>query len=99
MNDICHLKLFLKGMGMSDNEVNTLKKDDGNMCPNCKSRKTCNWAYFAPCGHFVCYTCLDYLYDTYVLTDRDTLFVCPFCKENVLDWSNKISNKTKSQTL
>ncbi len=90
MNDIDSLKLFLAGMGLSEEEVDTLKKDKGDLCSHCKHRKTGNWAYFVPCHHFVCYNCLDSLYDNYILTDASTMFVCPFCQVTVTDWTNKL---------
>ena len=86
MNDADILTTFLIGMGLSRSEVGTLKIDTGSRCQNCKTRCTRNWATLVPCNHQVCYTCLDHLYDNYILTDTTTLFVCPFCHNNITDW-------------
>jgi len=89
MTDITLLKNFLTGLGLSPAEIETLRKDEGSLCINCRERSTRNWAVFEPCEHQVCFTCLDKLYDNYVLTDLDTMFVCPFCDTKVKDYSTK----------
>ena len=83
-----NIKEYLKQIGLSPEEIKTLRVDEGSLCPNCKKRSTRHWAKLKPCNHLICFTCMDNLYDNYEMSDVDTLFECPFCKVKVIDWEN-----------